>query len=144
MDESNKKNMTIGILAKHSSVGVETIRFYQRKGLLLKPDKVCGFRKYSESDVRKIKFIKGAQKLGFSLSCIQDLLDLSFCESKTQPYLKKICDHKMLEIEEKISDLNAMKKMLRNFQQSCGNKKHYDAKCDLLTCFENKWHCCQK
>ena len=54
--------MTIGVLAKKAHVGIETIRFYQRKNILTEPKTSCGFREYSDSDLKKLQFIKKAQK----------------------------------------------------------------------------------
>ena len=71
--------MTIETLAKAAGVGVETVRFYHRKGLLERPFRASGFRKYSESDVRIIKFVKKVQELGFSLKDAQDLLGIALC-----------------------------------------------------------------
>ena len=66
--ESASDNLTIGAFAKAAGVNVETIRFYQRKGLLPEPDKPYGsIRRYGEADVARVKFVKSAQRLGFSL-----------------------------------------------------------------------------
>ena len=64
----NFENLTIGVFAKAAGVNVETIRFYQRKGLLPEPDKPYGsIRRYGEADVTRVRFVKSAQRLGFSL-----------------------------------------------------------------------------
>ena len=66
--EKNLENLTIGVFAKAAGVNVETIRFYQRKGLLPEPDKPYGsIRRYGEADVTRVRFVKSAQRLGFSL-----------------------------------------------------------------------------
>ncbi|HEV2398205.1 MAG TPA: MerR family transcriptional regulator, partial [Candidatus Sulfotelmatobacter sp.] len=71
------ENLTIGILAKHSDVNVETIRYYQRRGLLQEPSKPSGgFRQYPQESVKRVRFIKRAQMLGFTLEEIQGLLAL--------------------------------------------------------------------
>ena len=63
--ENNLENLTIGVFAKAAGVNVETIRFYQRKGLLREPDKPYGsIRRYGEADVVRVKFVKSAQRLG--------------------------------------------------------------------------------
>ncbi len=67
--ENNLENLTIGVLARMATVNVETIRFYQRKGLLPQPDRPYGsIRRYEEVDVARVRFIKSAQRLGFSLN----------------------------------------------------------------------------
>ena len=71
----NFENLTIGVFAKAAGVNVETIRFYQRKGLLPEPDKPYGsIRRYGEADVVRVKFVKSAQRLGFSLDEIASCL----------------------------------------------------------------------
>ena len=71
------ERLTIGAFASAADVNVETVRYYQRKGLLVEPDKACGsIRRYGSADVARVKFIKAAQRLGFSLDEITGLLAL--------------------------------------------------------------------
>ena len=126
----------------YRAVGVETVRFYQRKGLLQTPDRTVGYRTYTESDVRTIRFVKRVQELGFSLKEARDLLELSSCCSKTRPVLVKTCDEKIGQIEQKINDLNRMLELLRKFSRICGNEASDDSECSLLDCFQNDWECC--
>ncbi|MEM7782902.1 MAG: MerR family transcriptional regulator [Planctomycetota bacterium] len=135
--------ITIGKLAKAAGVGVETVRFYQRKGLLETPQRTSGFRKYTESDIRKIKFIKRVQELGFTLKDAEDLLGLAVCSSETRPRLRQVCNDKIDQIQSKIADLNRMVEMLHQFSQTCGNENLKDSSCSLLSCFENDWECCK-
>lgn len=87
--ENNLENLTIGVFAKAAGVNVETIRFYQRKGLLPEPDKPYGsIRRYGEADVTRVRFVKSAQRLGFSLDEIAELLRLddgTHCEEASSP-----------------------------------------------------------
>lgn len=144
MKKTDKELMTIGTLAKAAGVGVETVRFYHRKGLLEMPFRTSGFRKYSESDVRIIKFVKRVQGLGFSLKDAQDLLDLALCSRETRPFIAKTCHEKIDQIEQKIADLNRMVGMLHEFSLICGSEVSNDSECRLLDCFENNWECCEK
>ena len=91
--------LTIGKLAKAAEVGVETIRFYERKGLLIQPEKVGGFRYYSSDLVTKIRFIKRSQQLGFTLSETKELLELSV-QSTSQ------CKDILLKTEQKIREID--------------------------------------
>ena len=143
MKNSITKHMSIGMLAKQTGVGVETVRFYQRKGILPKPDQSCGIKKYCDDDAKKIIFVKKAQALGFSLASIQELLAISVCSDTTRPQLEQICRKKISEVKDKIDDLVRMQKMLTNFSQACGKNKS-DDECNLLNCFENQWNCCKK
>ncbi|MBI3621136.1 MAG: MerR family transcriptional regulator [Nitrospirae bacterium] len=68
---------TIGKLARASGVGVETVRFYERKGLITRPSAREGYRTYAEEDARRIRFIRRAQALGFTLKQIKGLLELN-------------------------------------------------------------------
>ena len=144
MKKTDKELMTIGTLAKAAGVGVETVRFYHRKGLLEMPFRTSGFRKYSEADVRIIKFVKRVQGLGFSLKDAQDLLDLALCSRETRPFIAKTCHEKIDQIEQKIADLNRMVGMLHEFSLICGSEASNDSECRLLDCFENNWECCEK
>lgn len=75
--EHSLENLTIGTFAKAAGVNVETIRFYQRKGLLLEPARRYGrIRRYDTADVARVKFVKSAQRLGFSLDEVAQLLKL--------------------------------------------------------------------
>ncbi len=84
-----EEKITIGILAKSAQVGVETVRFYERKGLLQQPKKTSTFREYSQTDVRKIRFIKRAQELGFTLDETKELLEMKVCSKNTRPHIQK-------------------------------------------------------
>ncbi|RCX57479.1 MerR family transcriptional regulator [Escherichia coli] len=97
--ENNLENLTIGVFAKAAGVNVETIRFYQRKGLLREPDKPYGsIRRYGEADVVRVKFVKSAQRLGFSLDEIAELLRLddgTHCEEASS-----LAEHKLKDVRE--------------------------------------------
>jgi len=135
--------MTIGAMAKAAGVGVETVRFYQRKGLLETPARTTGYRTYSESDVRTIRFIKRVQELGFSLKDAQDLLDIALCSEETRPKLADVCRKKIDEIQQKIVVLNRMLELVQQFSETCTSETVNDVPCSLLDCFENDWECCE-
>ena len=143
MEDTVTEHMTIGALARAAGVGVETVRFYQRKGLLETPNKSSGFRKYSGDHVRIIRFVKRVQELGFTLKDAQDLLDLGDCCRETRPRLAEVCRTKISEIQQKIADLNQMVEMLHQFSNTCGDETPNDNQCSLLDCFENNWECCE-
>src|SRR5215469_6068746 len=98
------EDLTIGMLAKRGGVNVETIRYYQRRGLLEEPLKPRGgFRRYPQESVKRIHFIKRAQYLGFTLEEIQGLLVLD--ERKACRETRGMAANKLELIEEKIADL---------------------------------------
>jgi MerR family transcriptional regulator, mercuric resistance operon regulatory protein len=113
------EKITIGKLAEMAGVGVETVRFYQRKELLREPKLNGAFRTYTEEDAEKIIFIKKAQELGFSLAEIKELLELNTKPRATCGAVKQKTLSKIKEIEEKISDLNKMKNSLEKLSCAC-------------------------
>ena len=142
MEDTETQQMTIGTLAKAAGVGVETVRFYQRKGLLEIPSSNAGIRRYSNSHVRIIRFVKRVQELGFTLKDAKDFLDLGDCCSETQPHLAEVFRAKITEVQQKIADLNRMVEMLHQFSTTCGSETPRNHHCSLLDCFENNWECC--
>ena len=111
-------DLTIGILAKRSGVNVETIRYYQRRHLLEEPSRpLGGYRQYSLETVNRVRFIKRAQTLGFTLEEISGLLDLD--EKKACRETREIAAQKLTSIEEKLSDLLRMKKALSRLVRAC-------------------------
>ena len=135
------KQFTIGKLARESGVGVETVRFYERKGLVKRPSVKEGFRKYTVEDAKRIRFIKRAQDLGFTLREIKGLLDLNSNPRSTCSDVKSQTDAKMKEVDGKIRDLQKMKKSLKNLFEACGDSKEALAHCQILDCFEPGWKC---
>ena len=112
------ENLTIGTLAKRGGVNVETIRYYQRRGLLREPSKPReGFRHYQLESVRRVHFIKRAQHLGFTLEEIHGLLELD--ERKGCSETRGIAVHKLELIEGKIADLAKIKKALACLVKAC-------------------------
>ncbi len=116
--ENKLKNFTIGVFAKAAGVNLETIRFYQRKGLLPEPDKPYGsIRRYGESDVTRVRFVKSAQRLGFSLDEIAELLRLedgTHCEEASS-----LAEHKLKDVREKQADLALMEAALSGLVLAC-------------------------
>jgi MerR family mercuric resistance operon transcriptional regulator len=84
------RSLTIGGLARTGEVGVETIRFYQRKGLLGTPTRESGIRRYGSEDVRRLRFIRHAQAAGFTLEEIKELLDLDAGEERARNSLRRL------------------------------------------------------
>lgn len=110
--------LTIGRLADEAGVNVETIRYYQRRGLLAEPDKpVGGHRRYAGDAVRRVRFIKRAQALGFTLEEVTGLLELD--EAHACAETRELAAHKLDVIENKVADLNAMRKALKRLLREC-------------------------
>jgi MerR family mercuric resistance operon transcriptional regulator len=112
--------LTIGQLAKKAQVNVETIRYYERRGLIPEPPRrESGYRQYSEMDVARIRFIKNAKELGFSLKEILELLSLRVDPKTTCGDVKKRAEGKIADMEEKIKALQRMKKALTKLASTC-------------------------
>ena len=110
--------LTIGTLAKRANVNVETIRYYQRRDLLEEPVKPpVGFRRYSSETVKRVRFIKRAQSLGFTLEEVTSLLALD--ETKACIKTRGIAAHKLKLIEKKIADLAKIRKALSRLIRAC-------------------------
>lgn len=109
---------TIGRLAEAAEVNVETIRYYQRIGLLPLPDRDYGsIRRYAAADLKRVRFIKRAQALGFSLEEVALLLELS--DGKHCAETKKLAEKKITMVKKKIDDLAAIQKSLRGLVTQC-------------------------
>lgn len=128
--------ITIGKLAVMSGVGVETVRFYQRKKLLREPKTNGSIRTYSDDDAQRIIFIKRAQDLGFTLSEIKDLLELNTKPRVTCATVKAKTEAKIHEIEAKISDLNRMKVSLEKLACACNASQDSIRQFKVQECFD--------
>jgi MerR family mercuric resistance operon transcriptional regulator len=114
------KNLTIGQLAKEAQVNVETVRYYERRGLLPEPPRrESGYRLYFPNDVARLRFIKHAKELGFSLREILELLALRVDANTTCGDVKKRAEAKIADIEEKIQALQEIKQALTTLAALC-------------------------
>lgn len=121
--------LTIGRLAKQANVNIETIRYYQRVGLIPEPKKPSqGFRVYNTDIISRIRFVKRAQELGFTLKEIEGLLDLGDGNCKQ---VQKYAEQKCQQIEERLQDLNAMKNALASLIKQCKTSDE-DIHCALI------------
>ena len=110
--------LTIGVLARLAGVNVETIRYYQRRGLLPEPRKpVGGVRHYSESDVARIRFIKSAQRLGFTLEEIVLLLKLE--DGARCAEAREIAELKLADVRARLTDLQRIEAALSGLVKKC-------------------------
>src|SRR5437773_3592103 len=112
----------IGALAERAGVNVETIRFYQRRGLVEEPNKpLGGHRRYSASAVKRVVFIKRAQQLGFTLEEVKALLRLEDGQSCSETCT--LAEHKLAVIEERLADLDRMRRLLKTLISECSAGK---------------------
>ena len=127
MDEK----LTIGQVARAAGVNVETIRYYQRRGLLDEPEKpLGGHRRYAASVARRVRFVKRAQQLGFTLQEVKGLLLLEDGQSCRETRL--LAQQKLAVIEARMADLNRMRRLLKGLIGECEDGKR-PRSCPIIT-----------
>ena len=135
--------LTIGRLAKQVGIGIETVRFYERKGLIEPPPRTdSNYRIYPEEEVSRLRFIKKAKNLGFTLNEIKELLFMRHDPHSTQADIKNRTLAKITAVKQKISDLTRIQKALERLASSCdGHGPLGD--CPILKALdsENTEHC---
>jgi MerR family mercuric resistance operon transcriptional regulator len=132
------KPLTIGHLAKDAGVNVETVRYYERRGLLPSPPRsVSGYRLFLTEALRRLRFIRRAQELGFSLGEIRELLLLRVSRATTSGNIRARAASKIADIEAKIKTLDSMKKTLRKLTTVCDGCAPL-AKCPILECLDKE------
>ena len=124
--------LTIGKLAAAGGVGVETIRFYQRRGLLQTPTRDAGIRRYNSEDLRRLRFIKQAQAAGFTLGEIRELLNLDASEDR--PRARELARTRVEALNSKIAELKRARDALRRLAIECGQGTK--GRCPILTSFD--------
>ena len=128
--------VTIGRLAKQAGVNIDTIRYYERRGLLI-PDgfRESGYRLYDPEAVRKLRFIRNAQELGFTLKEISDLLRLRVGKGIRCSSVKQKAQAKLESVDEKISRLQAIRGVLKDLIGVCHSGKTTEH-CPILRTME--------
>lgn len=126
------KPLTIGHLAREAGVNLETVRYYERQGLLAKPPRsASGYRLFPSDAARRLRFIRRAQQLGFSLKEIRELLSLRVSRRTTSAAIRTQTEAKIVDIEAKIKSLESMKKTLRKLTRVCDGCSPV-ARCPIL------------
>ena len=114
---------TIAGLAREGGVGVETVRYYQRRGLLETPERTGGaglgggIRRYGEEDIRRLRFIRSAQVAGFTLEQIRELIELDAGEDRARA--RALANERLTALDAKIAELEAARKSLRRLARDC-------------------------
>ncbi|MGH9401155.1 MAG: heavy metal-responsive transcriptional regulator [Terriglobia bacterium] len=130
-------SMTIGNVAKRAGVGVETLRFYERIGLIDEPPrKDSGYRQYPADTIDQVRLIKRAKELGFSLKEIKELMALRIAPGATCAQVKERAEVKIEDIEEKIRSLQRMKRALQKLMSACGGEVSV-SECPVLDALED-------
>lgn len=131
--------MTIAGLAREGGVGVETVRYYQRRGLLDEPDRPSGsgtgggIRRYGADDVRRLRFIRSAQAAGFTLEQIGELLALDATNDRARA--RQLAIDQVAALDAKIEDLERVRASLHRLAAECGSGS--EGPCPILTAFDS-------
>lgn len=120
--------MKISQFAKTAGVGIETVRYYQRLGLLSKPQRSTAYREYGSADVQRLRFIRRAQALGFSLEEISLLLSLSASDCED---VERIARERLAAVSEKIDDLRRVQGVLVKVMARCSEREPYEG-CPII------------
>ena len=126
-------SLTVSKLAAAGGVGVETIRFYQRKSLLETPARGDGIRRYGSDDVRRLRFIRQAQAAGFTLDQIAELIALDSTEDR--PRVRQLAAARVAALDDKIAELERARDALRHLARECGSGRA--GPCPILASFES-------
>lgn len=128
--------MKSGELAKQAGVNLETLRYYEREALLPEPERTdSGYRLYAEEDLKRVRFIKRAQELGFSLKEVKELLALHLDATQSASEVKRLAEQKLEDIESKIRSLQAMQTALSELAEACSGEGSV-VHCPILNCLE--------
>jgi MerR family mercuric resistance operon transcriptional regulator len=132
VQSQGQQSLTVSRLAAAGGVGVETIRFYQRKGLIETPPRDDGIRRYGSDDVRRLRFIRQAQAAGFTLEQIGELIALDSTEDR--PRVRDLAAARVKALDEKIAELEQARDALRHLARQCGHGRA--GPCPILSSFE--------
>ena len=127
------QSLTIGKLAAAGRVGVETIRYYQRRGLLGTPTRDREIRRYGSEDLRRLRFIRQAQSAGFTLEEIKELLDLDASEDRSRA--RELANARVKALDVRIAELRRARDALKRLASECGSGSA--GPCPILTSFED-------
>jgi len=131
--ESGMESLTIGKVARRAGVNIETLRYYERQGIIPRPSRtMSNYRVYSEDTVRRVRFVKRAQELGFSLKEIKELLSLRATRGMDCDAVRYRALAKIEGIDEKIRALEAMRGVLGKLVEECSVTKGPLTQCPIL------------
>lgn len=120
MDTSSLQHVTIGAIAREAGVGIDTIRYYERAGLLPAPQRrASGYRDYGADTVERLRFIRRAKDLGFTLDEIRELLALSRDRERGVKSVKQRAETRLGEVERRIRELQRMRRGLQQLIRAC-------------------------
>jgi MerR family copper efflux transcriptional regulator len=120
MDTQSSRHLTIGSVARRAGVGIDTIRYYERQGLLPPPQRrASGYRDYGEAAIERLRFIRRAKDLGFTLDEIRELLVLSVDRERGVRDVKRRAEARLAGVEERIRELQKVRRGLKQLIAAC-------------------------
>ena len=138
MDDSESITYKIGEVARRAAVNKETVRYYEKRGLIPEPGRRrSGYRIFTKRHIDQIRFIKRAKELGFTLREIKELLELRMNENSTCSEVRREAQEKYQDVIEKIEDLQRIKKTLIDLIDSCDEESSKNS-CPILEALEGK------
>jgi MerR family mercuric resistance operon transcriptional regulator len=114
----------IGDLSRRTRCNIETIRYYERIGLLPQPPRRGRYRQFTEDDVARLSFVRRARELGFTLQAVQTLLDLAAGEPEACAQARKLAAQHLSEVRGRIADLRRMERVLAETVRACSERDH--------------------
>jgi MerR family mercuric resistance operon transcriptional regulator len=134
------KRLRIGQVAELAGVGIPTLRFYEKEGLIPSPERrSSGYRQYKPEVVRQVRFIRRAKELGFTLKEIQELLSIRTSSPQTCEEIRSQVEAKAKDIEERIASLERMKVALRSLAEGCDGEDSFDD-CPIINALDDCEH----
>lgn len=130
--------LTIGKVARSAGMAIDTVRYYEHEGLLEKPTRsAAGYRQYPPEAVSRLRFIRQAKELGFSLKEIKELLSLRVAPGKSCADVKARAETKIADVEQRIAQLNRMKRALTKLATACSGRGP-TSECPILEAMETQ------
>jgi MerR family mercuric resistance operon transcriptional regulator len=130
--------LTIGRVARHAGLAIDTVRYYEREGLIEKPARTSsGYRQYPADAVARLQFIRQAKELGFTLSDIRELLALRVAPGKSCADVRARTEAKIADIEQRVAHLNRMKRALVKLAATCSGRGP-TSECPILDAMETR------
>ena len=136
--DTRTAELTIGKVARSAGLAIDTVRYYEREGLLEKPARTAsGYRHYTTDAIARLRFIRQAKELGFSLHEIKELLSLRVTPGKSCADVKARAEAKIANVEQRIAQLSRMKRALEKLAAACAGRGP-TSECPILEALERK------
>jgi len=136
--DAHTAEMTIGKVARKAGLAIDTVRYYEREGLLEKPARAAsGYRHYSSDAVARLRFIRQAKELGFSLNEIKELLSLRVTPGKSCGDVRTHAEHKIADVDRRIANLKRVRGALVKLTSACSGKGPV-SQCPILEALDHK------